>query len=234
MNKSIIIAILGVLLFLGFWFALTYKEERDANASVIVLTEEILMKIPPFEQKYIKQKDGNFHLVKNFIPFKHVFISSWGEESSIDFIDSLVSQMTQDNYSWLNLDFLENGIIIEETKITDEDNIEDVYVKSFEYDVIKGTAGYVLTDNSLQAVGENYGLDLIGHYMGFVKEKLRDYYEVKIKPITDTTKTFVSHDNIQSTSNNIPQIFFFISGDTLTLSKKSPTTIGVKFSAEVK
>jgi hypothetical protein len=220
---------------LGFWITLSHKEKKTDSVQPLVLTYEVMIEIPPFEQKYAKQNDGNFHLVKNFTPYKIKFNSSWGDNSESEFIDSLLSEITENNYSWLNIDSLNIGKITERTRITNEYDSTDIYEKFVEYEVVEDVYGYVLSENSLKAVCENYELDLIGQYSVFAVQNLRDYYENKIKAITnDTTKNFIMFDEIQNTANNFSQILFSIDGDTLTLSKKSATSVGVKFSAEVK
>ena len=92
-----------------------------------------------------------------------------------------------------------------------------------------------MTENSLKAVCENYELKLIEQYMFNARQNLIDYYETKIKPITnDTTKILAQLDDIKSATSSFSQIYFSIDADTLTLSKISTTNVGVRFSAEVK
>lgn len=235
MNKKIVISIVFVFAFLAFWIYLANRKgettERLENAP-IVLSYEIVMEIPPFEQKYVKHKDGNFHLVKNPSTYKVKFNSSWGENSQIDFVDSLVSKFTDDHYSWLNIDSLSVGKIIEKTRVVNADDASDVYEHFTEYEVVKGDSGYVLSENSLRNVCESYELGLIGQYSATARQSLRDYYE-KVKTITgDTTKTVSIADEIQNTTSNFAQISFLLNKDTLTLLTQSTTSVGIKFSAQ--
>jgi len=235
MNKKIVTMFVIVFVFLGFWVYLTNQKGRTIEHlenPPLVLSYEVIMEIPPFEQKYVKYKDGNFHLVKNSSTYKVKFNSSWGENSEIDFADSLVSKFTADHYSWLNIDSLSDGKIIEKTRIVNAYDTTDVYKHFTEYEVVKGDSGYVLSENSLQNVRDSYELGLIGQYSASARQSLKDYYE-KIKTITgDTTKNISIADEIQNTTDNFAQISFLLNKDTLTLLTQSTTSIGIKFFAQ--
>jgi hypothetical protein len=235
MNKKIVIMFVFVFVFLGFWTYLTNKKGKTIEHlknPLVVLSYEVIMEIPPFEQKYVKHKDGNFHLVKNSSTYKIKFNSSWGENSQIDLADSLVSKFTDDHYSWLNIDSLSAGKIIEKTRIVNLDDTSDVYEHFTEYEVVKDDSGYVLSENSLQNVCDSYELGLIGQYSATARQNLKDYYE-KVKTITgDTTKSILIADEIQNITSNFAQISFLLNKDTLTLSTQSTTSIGIKFSAQ--
>jgi len=235
LNKKVVILFAVVFVFLGFWVYLTNQKGKTIEHlenPPLVLSYEVVMEIPPFEQKYVKQKDGNFHLVKNLSTYKIRFNSSWGENSQTDFADSLVSKFTADHYSWLNIDSLNAGKIIEKTRIVNADDTTDVYEHFTEYEVVKGDSGYVLSENSLQNVCDGYELGLIGQYSATARQNLKDYYE-KVKTITgDTAKSIFIADEIQNTTDNFAQISFILNKDTLTLLTRSTTSIGIKFSVQ--